>query len=360
LQSKEKFLKTVSQEPETKSPAYWTLVQKTLDTIVGELPGWIFTGLDTKARVTVSSSACWEETRKDGGTAEAILQIMKVHEDLENPIPIRNLDSGLVTEFKQVLAFESLGEAVFWACLNVVAGLKLDELREVFLTSVKEPAKVRIVTKGRAALKIVLDTVSKICSYPLKKGFKSSESGMGKSNHGWNLFREIFSEEMVADIFEEDTREDENFVGYSERTISWKTVYASSTDYQEATDRMVHPLGRILGLTWMRKCGIPPYLRGLVVAVCYGPRRIYFRGKGHLSSYGESTDDPDIRFIVLRRGVLMGDPLTKVVLHLANILARRLGSDMTSGDAFAYLPGGGKAYDSLMRGIRDGYSLQVH
>jgi hypothetical protein len=342
LQSKEKFLKSVQEEPPVLTETEIALVNASLDSAISGIPGDIFTGLDTKARVTVTGSACWEDTRKDGGTAQAVLEIMSKYND-DNFIPVRNLDNGSVDSWKRKDEFESIGTAVFYGCLQEVLDTNPADLGEVFLTLVREPGKARSVTKGHAALKIVLDTVSKICSYPLKKGFKTSESGMGKSHHGWNLFKDMFSEEMDSDLFQEDRskRVDTPFADYVERHVEWQEVFAGSTDYQEATDRMVHQFAELASVKWMNKCGIPPLLQGITRAVCYRPRKIYFTGTGVLEKYGTLVDaSTDTRVIILKRGVLMGDPLTKVVLHFSNIVARELGSTLTDGSIFTVFSNG--------------------
>jgi len=343
LRSKRKFIRSVAEAPPDMTRTQQNLVVAALHTVMGELPDHIFTGLETKARVTVTGSACWESTRAEGGTAQAVLEIMTKY-DGDRMIPIIDLDTGENIEYRRKADFESIGTAVFWACLSEVMGEDPQYLSEVFLTLVKEPGKARVVTKGHAALKIVLDTVSKICAGPLKKGFKSSESGMGKSHHGWNLFRDMFSEEFEDILFSENRklREEDVYVDHIERLVVWEELYCSSTDYQEATDRLIHLLGRIIGSVWMRKCGIPPVLRGIVMAICYRPRKVYFSASGALKTEGRPVEgDPDLRYVTLYRGVLMGDPLTKVVLHFTNIVARQLGQSMTDGSIFSHFPGNG-------------------
>lgn len=55
-----------------------------------------------------------------------------------------------------------------------------------------------------------------------------------------------------------------------------------------------------------------------------------------MAAYGEewekSSPFDNPRYIMLRRGVLMGDPLTKPVLHLVNILVRVMGENFSTGE----------------------------
>jgi len=334
LRSKRKFLMSVSEPPPEFTKTESALVAAALDNVIGSIPDHVFTGLDTKARVTVTGSACWEATRKEGGTAQAILELMLKYDEM--PIPVRDMDTGKVLEYSSKENFSSIGTAIFFACLDEVLHTSVEDLRKVHLTIVKEPSKARVVTKGHAALKIVLDTVSKICSYPLKKGFTSSQSGMGKSHHGWNLFKDFSSEEMYDLLFSEDRsrREEDAFNDHVDRVVRWQDVWFASTDYQEATDRMIHAFARLAARKWMKKCGIPQILQGIVMGICFQPRSVYFTATGPLKDIGRLAEG-DTRVITLYRGVLMGDPLTKVILHLSNIASRNLGETMASGEIFA-------------------------
>jgi len=349
LRSKRKFLRSVQEVPPTVTKTQIGLIQAAFDGVLRDLPDHIFTGLDSKARVTVTGSACWEASRREGGTAQAILTLMEKYEHIH--IPVRNLDTGQVIEYIPKDSFESIGTGVFHACLDEVLNTPVENLREVHLTIVREPGKARVVTKGHAALKIVLDTVSKICSYPLKKGIKSSTSGMGRSHHGWNLFRDFTSEEMYDLLFQEDRkrRVEDSFHDHVDRTCYWEDLYFSSTDYSEATDRMVHAFGRIIARGWMKKCGIPHILQGIVLGVCFTPRTVYFTATGPLSSIGTHVDET-VRRVTLYRGVLMGDPLTKVILHFANIISRKIGDAMASGDLFRSFRNSSEASEAFLQG----------
>jgi len=222
-----------------------------------------FTGLSTKARVTVSTSASWEHTRKEGGTIEAAREIL-ASLPIGEQVPVRDLDTGEVESYRDKDDFDSVGEVIFWLALDHVLRSPPAHLNYAYLTMVKEPGKARVVTKARACLKIVLDLVNKLVSAPLEKGVRSSASGMGKSNHGWNLFCRLMSDEVRDMVFSLESREENPYEGYVERTDTFKNLFMSSTDYKEATDQLTHIVGADLGGAWMIKCGIPRVLRAIV------------------------------------------------------------------------------------------------
>jgi hypothetical protein len=331
LQSKRDFISCVTIETGRFHPTRVGILHAALEKVLREVPQEAFTGLATKARVTVASSASWERTRKEGGTADALREVLESY-SADAPVPIRSLDTGAITGRFGPNGFETIGEFVFWASLDYILRTPPEYMQYLFLTVVQEPGKARTVTKGLACLKIVLDVVSKICSWPLKKGIETSASGMGKSNHAWNYFIRMMSDEMKQDLFEVKARQEEEFEGYVERTDTYEDFFMSSTDYKEATDAMPLEFSKIAADKWMRKCGIPPVLRGIVQRVCFRPRTIVFTATGAFADIGEpsSLGRENLREIKMVRGVPMGDPLTKVVLHLLNICTRTVGENLGS------------------------------
>jgi hypothetical protein len=264
-------------------------------------------------------------------------------------IPIRNLDTGRIDEWKFPSEFDSTGELIFWISLDHVLRTPPEDLRMAFLTVVKEPGKARSVTKARACLKIVLDVVSKLCSEPLAKGIRSSHSGMAASNHGWNFFNSLTTGEERYETFHLLSREEVPFEGYVELHDVFEHLYVLSTDFVEATDRLRHYVAACLADAWMTKCGIPKLLTGIVHETCYKPRTIFFKATGCLEDVGEPTEYQDVRKVTLRQGVLMGDPLTKPVLHLINVTTRHLEKRIMDPSFYSRLPNSHEISEFLLR-----------
>jgi hypothetical protein len=331
MQSKRDFISTVSEAPVPLTGTQESMINAALVILDKQLDPSIFTGLDTKARVTISKSACWEHTQQEGGTVQAISEI--VHLGAHGmKVPKRDLFSGKVEE-ELALSDTNSGTFIFWACLDEVLKLTPEELRQVALVMISEPGKARTVTKGRAALKVVLDTVSKICSWPLTK-VESSKSGMSRSHHAWNAFKKSFTDEGKDFVFEPESTSWETAAdGRKYVKTTYRDLYASSTDYSNATDNLDHSVARMISGYWMKKCGIPPILQMIVNGICYEPRAVVFEANGPMASIGSEWkgESPfkNPRSVTLRRGVLMGDPLTKPVLHLVNILVRTVGASYT-------------------------------
>jgi hypothetical protein len=199
-----------------------------------------------------------------------------------------------------------------------------EERKKASLVITDEPGKNRAVTKAVACVKVVFDFVNKICSVPLERGFDSSHSGMKKANHMWNFFKD-FEQKPIRDIlFSEKSRKVDEYNHSMRIEVEYEDVFGVSTDYETATDYISHLIGKVIAYPWMLKCGIPKVLRDLVCEIAFQSRPIYFSGDIGVGKYiGEENGIPRF-FIETTRGVLMGDPLTKVVLHFTNIVSRRL------------------------------------
>jgi hypothetical protein len=324
LHTKENFLKIVTTPTDPLPDWKKRTVFFAAEQVIKDIPDEAFTGLTTKSRVTVTHAACLEYTQADGGTVQAISDIVALGQQ-GHPASKFNLDTGAY-EGDILLSECQPGEYIFWRCLEIVLGRPRSEMDYVQLVAVKEPGKSRIVTKGPVAVKVILDVVNKICSEPLKKGVESSQSGMGKSHHGWNFFKSLFDEERRELVFSTEKITDTidpNVPSTFIREKEYKAIYVSSTDYETATDYMNLEIASILGNLWMSRCGIPKVLRNLVHQFCFRPRTILFHGSGILSTYGTSVPSSDnLRKVTLSRGIMMGDPLTKVILHLLNASVR--------------------------------------
>jgi len=315
---------------------------------MSEIPNEAFTGLQTKAGISATSSSCYEKTRAEGGTTQAV-QDMVCEGAIGRPCRIIDLDTG---EFisEQQLSESTPGEYIFWRSLEEALATPIEELRAVSIVVVSEPGKARSVTKGHAALKVVLDVVNALCSWPLQKGVESSSSGMGKEAHGWNFFKSLFYGELAEAVFVEDETTT-NHIDSVTKTVTkrYRDVFCLSTDYETATDFLHHEVAEIVGDEWMRKVGIPPILRGIVCGTCYRPRRVEFAASGVLTEYGQETDKENIRSVTLLRGVLMGDPLTKVVLHLVNIGVRCISSGVNHKDWLSKFATNARTITELVR-----------
>jgi len=321
LQSKAKCLKLLSTAPDPYPKDNWVLVRLAMDSLMNEVSDESLTGLATAARVRVTSNACYEHAVKEGGTLEAVNNMVFLGKAGRGVWRL-DLSTGERLDFRK---FDDLtvGEYIFWRCLEEVLSLPPEDLRILRLVMVAEPGKARAVTMGLACLKIVLDVIHRLMAKPFAKAFPSSTSGMEKSNHGWNVFREFFNGPLSTLTFSVMDEKRYETRDTTVRDIAWHDVFCSSTDWNTATDVMRHDVASYLSERMMTKMGIPPLLRGIVHETCFKPRKLEFAARGGLEFVGDPASE-GFRSIQVLRGVMMGDPLTKLLLHTWNMCTRRI------------------------------------
>jgi hypothetical protein len=349
LQSKIKFLKTVSI-PDDISDTALCIIRAAMQEELQALPDRIFTGLRTKSRITVNANSCWEKTQAEAGTLAAVQEFCK-SKALGERAMTYDLDTGKPAGLLDEAC--TAGEYIFWRALEEVLWLTPDKRKDAMLVVVDEPGKSRSITKTRACVKIVLDLVNKICSVPLEKGFSSSHSGMRSAHHAWNHFKSFESKEFADILFNVEEYTEKGFADFTLVTKIYKRVFMTSTDYETATDFLSHKVGKEIGMQWMHKCGIPRILRGLVCEIAYGPRNIHFYGNMEMGVVID--EEKNLRKITTSRGVLMGDPLTKIVLHFVNIVTRSISKRIANSDLLskAFGPVDAIGTNALMKEILD-------
>jgi hypothetical protein len=185
---------------------------------------------------------------------------------------------------------------------------------------------------------------------------------MERDAHGWNFAQEFFKKNFKNETFKvSDETIDGNKRSVHERTFFYEPLYVECTDYKTATDFMHHEVAKIIGVGWMGACGIPLILKRIVCATSFMERKICFEGRDIFQNIGmPDGPDPTRRYVMLRRGILMGDPLTKVLLHLVNICVRKAGRFFTSRfdpeNVWKYVPRidyGGAIYRTTSLPIHD-------
>jgi len=126
----------------------------------------------------------------------------------------------------------------------------------------------------------------------------SSESGVGAANHSWNFFKRLSHKNPSASfIFNDDIQ-----------TSVLSTDWSSATDYCD-------PI--IAGAMLNRLCyllGVPNWYRETMLFALTAPLQVETLNR----------DGCPIDKFYTKRGVLMGDPVTKTVLHLHHLIGSRI------------------------------------
>jgi len=254
-----------------------------------------FSQVANSAKVSLSDSGEFFTTTNDGGKLEASRRVL-----LANPeIPEIDLHTGLPTGV--ILTRDSpTGERLFhWACGTFTDRTKVYEKNcmSCRISLVAELGKYRTITVSTLQHAVLLHPFSHM-GLKILEAFPSSESGIGAANHAWNFFKRLSHKNPSASfIFNKDIE-----------------TSVMSTDWEQATNHCDPFIAGAMLNRFMHLLGIPQWYRETVHFALCAPRQV------------ETLDrnGAPIEKFYTSRGVLMGDPVTKVVLHLHHLVGRRI------------------------------------
>jgi len=247
------------------------------------------------AKISLSDSGEFFTNTNDGGKLEASRRVLRANPHIEEI----DLNTGLATG--KILTQDSpIGERLFhWACG------KFQNRREVYnnnsmscrISLVAELGKYRTITVSSLQHAILLHPLSHM-GLTLLEAFPSSESGIGAANHAWNFFKRLSHKNPSASfIFNQGIE-----------------TSVMSTDWSQATDYCDPFIAGAMLNRLLYLLGVPLWYAQTALFALTGPRQV------------ETLDrnGAPIEKFYTSRGVLMGDPVTKVVLHLHHLVGRRI------------------------------------
>ncbi|WLK77413.1 RNA-dependent RNA polymerase [Suillus luteus narnavirus 4] len=298
LEKIKKILQEPSSEEEFNSfrpyigPAIDEVYHTTLETLGGnENRDRFFTRCVSAAKVSLSDSGEFFSKAKDGGKLEAARLVLRENPEVEEI----NLDTGQKTGRKLTIK-DGQGNMLFhWAC-----GQFLDRrnvynrnVMSVRISLVAELGKYRSITVSHLAHAVLLHVLSHVLLEFLRV-IPSSESGVGAANHAWNFFKRISTKNP------------------SSQFLFMQDVFMFSTDWEQATDLCNQ---KIAGALLNKLCvcfGVPVWYRQTCTFALTAPRQVEFL----------DPEDKSLGCFFTSRGVLMGDPVTKVILHTYHLVCR--------------------------------------
>jgi hypothetical protein len=246
-----------------------------------------YTRCVSAAKISLSDSGEFFTKAEDGGKLEAARKVLQGRKSVD--------EIDLVTGIKTGKQVTSPGEMLFhWACFEFSHRENIYDrnLMSVRISLVAELGKYRAITVSHLAHAVLLHVLSHVLLEFLK-GVPSSASGVGAANHAWNFFERITGTGETS------------FLNVSEN-------YFYSSDLSQATDYSDHYVAAALLNALCRCMGVPEWYRQTCVFALTAPRQV-------------ETIDPENKTLEVfysSRGVLMGDPVTKVVLHLFHLVTK--------------------------------------
>jgi hypothetical protein len=255
-----------------------------------------FSRMVETAKVSLSDSGEFFTPTDTGGKLERSRIVLKTNPRIEEI----DLHTGQPTGRILTPDNSKPGERLFhWSCGE------FRNRREVYnrncmscrISLVAELGKYRTITVSTLQHAVLLHPFSHM-GIEMLGVMPSSESGVGAANQAWNFFKRLSHKNPSASfIFDEKIE-----------TSVLSTDWTSATDYCDPY---------IAGAMLNRLCsllGVPKWYRETMLFALTAPRQVEL-----LDRHGVP-----ISIFYTSRGVLMGDPVTKVVLHLHHLIGGRI------------------------------------
>jgi len=244
-----------------------------------------------KAKISLSDSGEFFTSSENGGKLEAARKVLSK----KLRTPKISLETGkVIGEINPDT--DSVGEQLFYWAVHQFSNDELcyeRNLMSVRISLVAELGKYRGITVSHLAHAVLLHVLSHVLLEYLRV-IPSSESGVGAANHAWNFFKRLSHKNPNANFLFGD-----------------KEVYLFSTDWEQATDYCDHAVAQALINRLCFNLGIPSWYRETCIFALCAPRQVEFFDENKVLD----------RFFTTR-GELMGDPVTKVILHLYHLVGR--------------------------------------
>jgi len=243
----------------------------------------------SRAKVSLSDSADLESNRKEGGKYESCRKILQLQEKFLRV----DLHTMKVTDDEIPDTPEEIGTRLFHKALEIVSsGRIMDDVMSSRVHVVPETGKNRLITVSHILHALVLHPISKICLEIISR-LPSEFHGVKASQHAFNLYERLSTSNPGTDF-----------------VFDYEQIWALSSDLETATDCLSPERVKIMLLIILGKhcLGFPVGYVNVVVHLLTGSRCIYPSGNSGLPVQSE-------------RGCFMGDPMTKFVLHLVQLVA---------------------------------------
>jgi len=235
------------------------------------------------AKVSGGTTACLESTRSAGGKT-AYISYLANHKVVRAEYDFRTL----VPTYIKPRPIRSAKDLVHWAIYNILHNPTYTSCVRVH--GVSEPSKARTITVAPYSYQVLMGVFAHIFQPSLTA--KQVKSGLKADRHLWRF---------LTDVLNPQGKEWGELVDHN--------VYALSTDLSEATDWGNRSVARQIWHALIDRAENPEFPLGLALLAKskYCGKRFAF--VPHKSGY---------RLVVMHRGWMMGDMMTKVILTLSH------------------------------------------
>lgn len=244
-----------------------------------------------RAKISLSDSADLNFTREVGGKYEAFRTLNM--EIKGRPVYRVDLENGSLTQELIEETLDNIGTRAFHYTMAKAIRNEIPDLMTVRTCGVLEPGKVREITVSDIHHAVLLHPISHILLDVLSVA-PSSASGIGAANHAFEFYKRLNHKNPAA--------------GFIFNVDPW----VLSSDLETATDHISPYIVKIILDIFMGPhcLGVPKFYRNTVVFLLTSPRTV--------------VDTATLRSFQTTRGCLMGDPVTKFVMHMVHLVGKEI------------------------------------
>jgi hypothetical protein len=339
------FRETVNRPIEKMEPNECKLVYTAIMSYFkyNKIPVGLFDNGTTEARsmvekaienisVDIKQNASTDHTVSEGGKIEDARLLVNLAKTHEWKIPVRNLSTHEVEEWIDFSShdpdIESWSRPLFWLSYQIVLNFFIRQGRwpsEDFsslningreyeedplvarILHISEPGKERNLTKCKASYAWFLTPAGKVCQSVLGN-IPEHMAGLELSAHGWMHTRRISSESAES-----------GFIYHAGTGKASAKIVHSFKDWTESTDW----IRKQIGISALR--GMFDYLKffkkygDLVCRLIMSPQPVEEVVHRTVSQFATDEKFEDYHYAwtgAIREGFMMGNPITKTILHL--------------------------------------------
>jgi hypothetical protein len=249
-----------------------------------------------EAKVSLSDSGEFFTNQNVGGKLEAARRVLSTNRE----IPEIDLESGRPTGKILTRDNSSQGEMLFhWSCGTFVdrATVYKRNCMSCRISLVAELGKYRTITVSTLQHALLLHPFSHM-GLKILEAMPEDQSGIKAANHAWNFFKRLSHKNPSASfLFNEGIQ-----------------TSVTSLDWEQATDYTDPHIAGAMINRLMFKLGVPTWYRQTVLFALTAPRQVETLDRNMVP----------IEVFYTSRGVLMGDPVTKVILHLHHAIGANI------------------------------------
>nr|WLK77414.1 RNA-dependent RNA polymerase [Suillus luteus narnavirus 6] len=246
----------------------------------------------TRAKISLSDSAELNTAHKDGGKYEAFRRLSS--EITGKDVQMLDLENGTPTGVVIPESPDNIGTRAFHHSLGKMLRGEIVDLMTVRSESVLEPGKVREITVSDIHHAVLLHPISHILLDVLAQ-VPSSAAGVKAANHAFEFYKRLNHKNPRGNFIFDDV-----------------DLWVLSSDLETATDFANPYIVRIILQVFLGPhcLGIPKLYRLVVTQLLTEPRLI--------------VDPHTNEDFMTTRGCLMGDPVTKFVMHMMHLVGKEI------------------------------------